>query len=87
MLTNRDCNSKPPEKDNQGNIISLSINIPNKDLYAEFIKHLESKKLLPSTNVHQEKKDTISESYKRPSPFSDIKKGPKPKGWKDTKDT
>lgn len=83
-ISDKDCLVKI-EKDKQGNIISLSINFPlnKKTLYDAFINHLKNQKLMPISSINQEKKDTVSE-HKRPSPFSDINEGPKPKGWEKT---
>ena len=81
-MTDKDCFVKT-EKDNEGNILSLTINIPNPKLYAEFINHLESKNLLPIQNMAQDKKEIVGATHKQPSPFNAIKEGPKPKGWKE----
>jgi hypothetical protein len=80
-LSDKDCLVRS-ETDNQGNIISLSINIPKPTLYAEFINLLTSKNLLPTAkNTLQDKQNVTNTPYKRCTPFDAIAKGPKPNGW------
>lgn len=81
-MPDKDCFVKE-ERDKDGNVLSLTINIPNPKLYAEFINHLESKNLLPIQNVAQDRNEITNAAPKQSSPFNAIKEGPKPKGWKE----
>ncbi len=73
-LCDKDCIVKT-ETDNQGNIISLSINIPDPKLYTKFIDQLMVKELLsnkfisPQDTQKDNKNAALSKKF-NPSPFS-----------------
>lgn len=83
-LSDKDCLVKT-ETDKQGNIISLSINIPNSKLYNKFIDQLMAKDLLPTQSMSSQdtqkiNKDSAGDKKFNPNPLStDLK----PKNFKE----
>src|SRR3990167_4284526 len=80
-LTDKDCTMKSATDDN-GDIISFSINIPNPKLYNQFIDQLQKNNLIPSQEMSQQEKLSNNDSEKpfHPTPLP-IKL--KPDGFED----
>jgi hypothetical protein len=62
------------EKDKEGNILSLRINLPTPKIYDDFIMRLADKNLLPMQNIQQEAEEKIlyeeGKNHFNPTPLS-----------------